>query len=57
MPICTYIANIRRLRDELKTQTNSASDTINLDPNRNRNVRPVVQAEEELDENVDILRA
>jgi len=55
--MCTHVANIWRLRDELKTKTNGASDTINLDPNGNWNVCPVVQAEEELDEKVDVLRA
>ena len=41
----------------MNTQTNGAGKTIDLDPNRNWDVCPVIQAKEELDEEVDVLRS
>ena len=49
------VANIWRLGDELYAQSNDAHDLLDLDPDRNGDVQPVVHPDEELDEEVDIL--
>ena len=51
------VADVWEFRNELDAETDDTEYLFDLDPDRDGDVEPVVHADKELDEEVDVLRA